>query len=409
MSAERGNAERVSEALSECRRLHIPVLGADVNHSEIDFTLEDSGIRLGLGAIKHVGDAVAESIVNTREEGGPFTSIEDFCRRVDWKAVNKRCLEPLIKCGALDGLGIERGKLLHNLDALAGFGAQLQRAALAGPSLFGEVDEPEVVLPLEIAPAAPLEDRLAWEQELLGVFVSPHPLADSEETLGEIGVLKVGELASASDGARVRVAGMIQKPSSFNTRTGSTMGSFQLVGTQATTKVTVFSRSFEKLQPEMTEGRICVVEGRVDASDGKTQLIGERILDLEVAAREPLSSNGKRSGNGNGNGHSPSSSVAPISVPSGPARHRIRVEFRRSADRQSDLERIQQLYTVILDCPGTDEVEIVVHGPGKPLSVPLPHRYAGHSPRLEQQLSQIAGEGCVTVSELRSQVESPPG
>jgi DNA polymerase-3 subunit alpha len=412
MSAERGNTERVSDALSECRRLRISIFGADVNQSEIDVTLEDSGIRLGLGAIKHVGDAVAESIVRTRREGGPFASIEDFCRRVDWKTVNKRCLEPLIKCGALDSLGVERGKLLHNLDALVAFGAQLQRAALAGPSLFGEVDEPEVVLPLEMATPATLEDRLAWEQDLLGAFISPHPLADSEESLAEIGVLKVRDLSGERDGSRCRVAGMIQKPSSFNTRSGSVMGSFQLTGTQGSVKVTVFNRSFEKLQPEMVDGRICVVEGRVDASDGKLQLVADRILDLEQAAREPMSSNGKRNGNAAKSHASPDSGPSAIianGTAPGPGKHRIRVDFRRSADREADLERIQMLYGAILDCPGTDEVEVVVHGRGKPRSVPLPHRYAEFSDRLHRKLVEIAGEGSVVVSELRRQVESPPG
>jgi DNA polymerase-3 subunit alpha len=409
MSAERGNTERISEALSECRRLRIPVFGADVNHSEVDFTLEGSGIRLGLGAIKHVGDAVAECIVEERKRGGPFASIEDFCRRADWKTINKRCLEPLIKCGALDGLGVERGKLLHNLEALATFGNQLQRSALAGPSLFGEVEEPEVVLPLEFAPAAPLEDRLAWEQELLGVFVSPHPLADSEDSLAEIGVLKVRDLSGEGDGARIRVAGMIQKPSSFSTRTGSIMGSFQLVGTEGAVKVTVFSRSFEKLQPDMVEGRICVVEGRVDASDGKMQLIGDKILDLEQAAREPMAASGKRNGNGNGHATASGSAVVSMAPPAAPARRRVRVDMRRSPDRQADLERVQQIYAVILDSPGSDEVEIVIHGRGKPRSVPLPYRYVGHSDRLERRLSEIAGEGSVVVTELETRVESPPG
>jgi DNA polymerase-3 subunit alpha len=412
MSAERGNADRISDALSECRRLRIPVFGADVNRSDVDFTLEDSGIRLGLGAIKHVGDAVAESIVNTRNEGGPFVSIEDFCRRVDWKVVNKRCLEPLIKCGALDSLGVERGKLLHNIEALAGFGAHLQRAALAGPSLFGEVEEPEVVLPLELAAAASLEDKLAWEQDLLGVFVSPHPLADSEDSLAEIGVLKVRDLTDDRDGTRVRVAGMIQKASSFSTRNGSMMGSFQLTGTQGSIKVTVFSRSFEKLQPEMVEGRICVVEGRVDASDGKLQLVADRVLELEQAAREPMPSNGKRNGSGSGNGHGAPSGASNAPMPAAalasPPRRRIRIDVQRSADRQADLERLQMIYGVILDSPGPDEVEIMVHGQGKPRSVPLPHRYVGHSERLENRLREIAGEGSVAIIELRSQVETPP-
>lgn len=412
MSAERGNLERISDALSECRRIRVPVFGADVNQSEVDFTLEDSGIRLGLGSIKHVGDGVAESIVRTRNEGGPFTSVEDFCRRVDWKTVNKRCLEPLIRCGALDSLGVERGKLLHNFEALAGFGAQLQRAALAGPSLFGEVEAPEAVLPLEFAAPASLEEKLAWEQDLLGVFISPHPLADSEESLGEIGVLKVRDLTDDRDGTRVRVAGMIQKVSSFSTRTGSIMGSFQLTGTQGSIKVTVFSRSFEKLQPEMVEGRICVVEGRVDASDGKLQLIADRILDLEQAAREPMPSNGKRNGNGSANGHGspPASGNGPSAMTSisAPARRRIRVEVQRSEDRQADLERVQRIYGLILESPGSDEVEIVVHGQGKARSIPLPHRYVGLSDRLEHGLRAIAGEGSVAVVELQAQAKAPP-
>jgi hypothetical protein len=162
----------------------------------------------------------------------------------------------------------------------------------------------------------------------------------------------------------------------------------------------------------MVDGRICVVEGRVDASDGKLQLVADRILDLEQAAREPMSSNGKRNGNGAKSHASPDSGPSAIianGTAPGLGKHRIRVDFRRSADREADLERIQMLYGAILDCPGTDEVEVVVHGRGKPRSVPLPHRYAEFSDRLHRKLVEIAGEGSVVVSELRRQVESPPG
>jgi DNA polymerase-3 subunit alpha len=129
LSAEKENAEKVSEAMAECRHLGIAVLPPDLNSSELDFTIADGKIRFGLSAVKNVGTAAVESIVETRRAGGPFLNLEDLSGRLDWTVAGKRVLESLAKCGALDSFGFERGRLVAGVERIVAVGTQMQRAA----------------------------------------------------------------------------------------------------------------------------------------------------------------------------------------------------------------------------------------------------------------------------------------
>jgi DNA polymerase-3 subunit alpha len=398
LSAEKENAEKVAAALTECRRLGISVLPPDINHSDLDFALEGDGIRFGLCAIKNVGSGAIESILATRQEGGPFTSLEDLCGRFDWSAVNKRVLESLARCGALDSLGIERGRLVANLDRLVSFGQQLHRAAAAGQtSLFGDIQEAAPMLQLAMADAASNEDKLAWEQELLGTYVSPHPLMDAEAKFREAQALLVGEVSSEHDAQRLGVGGMIRSPRSFSTKDGRPMGSFQLADMQTTLEVVVFSRSYEQLQSKITDGAIVVVDGKIDGSDGRLRLLADGVWSPEEAKDRPAptnngNGNGKKNGNGhtNGNGQSNGSSngnghAVPPPVLAAPS-WRLTIEFRRGADRSADINRIEQIYAALQSHSGVDEVEIVLRQGTRLISIPLPNGRMRWCPELEQQL-----------------------
>ncbi len=188
-----GFAERVGAAVAECAKLGIEVLPPHVNHSDVTFSIERAdadapgAIRFGLATIKNVGEAAVAGIVRARREGGPFISLEDFCRRADLKHLNKRALESLIKAGALDGLGYNRTTLIANLDRIASLIGREQRLKESGQAtmfdLFGaEVPVPLPALELEVLP----EQRgevLAWEKEVLGIYISEHPFRRAHAAL----------------------------------------------------------------------------------------------------------------------------------------------------------------------------------------------------------------------------------
>lgn len=399
LSAEREDAEKVAAAVAECRRLGVEVLPPDINASGLDFTLEGAGIRFGLSAVKHAGEGAIETLIRSRQEGGPFRSIEDFCSRVDWKSVNKRVLESLMKCGALDSLEVERGKLLANLDRIASFGSEMQRQAESGQnSLFGDVEQSAALLHLSIVEPAPLEEMLAWEQELLGFFVSPHPLNEAGRAFEEAGALSAPAVNAEHNGQAVRVGGMIQRRRAFSTRDGRPMASFQLSGVDGALECVVFSRAYEKLGDRITENQIVVVEGKVDASDGKVRLLVNGILSLEEAGSKPAPAVREGSG-GRPTGH-PARSGAGTGVPPPPA-SRIRIEIVRTSDRAADLDRVADLYSVLLKYPGTDEVEICVRGV-RTRAIPLPNRYAAYSPALEEALRPLVGDGSIIVESLQA-------
>lgn len=385
LSAERENIDKIAEAMGECHRLGIAVLPPDVNRSELDFTLEDEGIRFGLGAIKHAGTAAIEAILQARESG-PFQSLEDFCGRVDWTCVNKRVIESLARCGAFDSFHLDRARLVENLDRIVSFGSQLYRDAMsAQASLFGESEAPAPVLQLTLCDPATLEDRIAWEQELLGIAVSRHPVRDAEDQFHQVQALTVSEADERT--GKVRVGGLIRSLRSFSTRDGRPMASLQLTDLQSVLEVVVFSRSMESCQERLVEGRIVVVDGKIDASDGGGRLLAEAIHTLEEAANRPAASNG----NGKPSAKNSCTTAGPPEIPAGPAR-RLTLTMRRTQDREGDLARLERVYCLLQRQRGVDEVDLViVHGPRR-FTVALPNRTTCLSAELERELRQLVPE-----------------
>ena len=410
LSAERENLDRVAEAIAECSRLGIAILGPDINRSQLDFTLEDGGIRFGLSAIKHAGSAAMESILQERASGGPWKSVEDFCARLDWKAVNKRAIETLARSGAFDSLGVERNRVLASLDRIAAFGARLQRAAAAGQaSLFGDMEEPVEMLQLAVVEPASLEQKLEWEQELLGTCVSPHPLAHAQAAVREANSLLAGEVSTEHHEQRLRVAGVVRGVRSFSTRDGRPMGSFQLTDVRSTLEVLVFSRTFEHVQSRLVENAIVVVSGKCDAQEGRLRLLADGICSLEEARSQPLTENGngksnaKHNGSGNGNGiAAPGNGAgASASATAGVAKWHLTIDFRRGPDRSADIGRIVEVYRTLQRYRGQDEVEIRVRHENRVESLPLPNRTVSFCDRLKAELDRLVTTGTWHAEPLR--------
>ncbi len=398
LSAERENAEKVTEAMSECGRLGIRILPPDVNRSDVDFTLEDGGIRFGLGAIKHVGTGAVESLLRARNERGPFASLEDLCTRMDSTAINKRVLESLAKCGALDGIGVERKRLVEGLDRIAGFALSVQRAAASGQvSLFGDASTVAPILQLPIVDAASLDEKIEWEEELLGTTVSRHPIADLAPAIRAANAIPVGDVTGEQDAQRVAAGGVVRRLRSFSTKDGRPMASFQLSDLRASVEVVVFSRSYEQVSARLTEGATVVIEGKIDASDGRLRLLASAVHALEDLSDHPLSPglNGKHKvrsesagANGNGAASAPSFDRPP---------KRLTIEIHRGPDRLEDVARIVAAYEVMQRFHGQDEVEILVRKGARLTAIPLPNTSIGYCDELASELTRVLEGAAVRV------------
>ena len=340
LTAVRDSAEKVAAAIAECRRLGIEVRPPDVHASGLDFSVESDAIRFGLLAIKNVGHGAIESIVNARTEGGPFRSLADFCARIDLRLVNRRVIESLIKVGALNGLGHQAQLLLALDDALAA-GQATQRDRLTGQvSLFdtgADATPLERPLPEGITEAAPRE-RLRWEKELLGLYLSDHPLGELAGVIGEYVTAYSGEMGEELDQQRVCIGGVLTEVRRVITKARATMGVATIEDLQGTMEVIVFPKVFEQTEPTWAEDAILLVAGRVDHKGDETVLLADALWTWEEAtamgsaefARQlSRGDRGRPRGNGvrptaqpgrNGNGvdfgHAP---LAPIAVGPGGA------------------------------------------------------------------------------------------
>jgi DNA polymerase-3 subunit alpha len=329
LTAFRSNEEKVAAAIAECRRLGIAVLPPDVHASHLEFTVEGDAIRFGLLAVKNVGQGAIESIIAARDEGGDFRSLTDFCTRIDLRLCNRKVLEALIKVGALGSMG-HPAQLLLGLDDAIGSAQATQRDRVTGQtSLFdlGAADADVFERPLPAATEVPMRERLRWEKELLGLYLSEHPMGEVAEQVGRFVNAYSGDLKDESlDGQRVVVGGIVTGVRTVVTKRNETMAIVTLEDLQGTVEVVVFPRLYETTRPTWRDGSILLVAGRVDHRGEDTSLLADLAVDwddavargpeafaAEVAAGErgprgrggPGGRPGGSGANGSGNGHAP--------------------------------------------------------------------------------------------------------
>ncbi len=363
------DATRVTNFLGECKRLSIAILPPDVNYSEMDFDiqkLEDGkvGIRFGLAAIKNAGIGALQHLLDARGDGGPFHDIEDFCTRIDLRLVGKRAIESLIKVGALTSLGT-RPQLLNALDRMMTYSGEHHRARDVGQgSLFGDtagMTGNSLLKNLPKVEEATQREMLNWERELLGLYISSHPidpamaLLDPAE-LNYTHLLKDPENAVPNAGVRVvaLIAGMRKLP----TKNQEMMCIAQLEDRFGLIDAVLFPRTWARFEDMMKEGAVVLVSGKLDVSRGDPQIIVENVTQQftrDVADNAPhmlpeptrawadalpdepesesvgamigepaiASSNGHANGytnGGNGNGRHYGNSASPLDPPFEPTR-----------------------------------------------------------------------------------------
>jgi len=287
MTSDMGNQDKIVGYFTECRDLGIKVLGPDVNKSQKDFAVVEGAIRFGLAAIKNVGEGAVESVLAIRTESGPFSSFFDFCRRVDLHKVNKRMLEGLIKAGAFDSLGAKRSQLMAMLDQAIEDGAAAQRERELGQtSIFGDElnggghDVSWTQPTLLDVPEWDQAQRLKYERELTGFYITAHPLARYEATIQALSTATTASLTELSDGKEVKLCGIIATVKSMLTKKGDRMAYVTLEDLQGTVEVIVFPDLFKNVGELLAPERLVRLTGTIDRGDKGTKIRGSKIEPL---------------------------------------------------------------------------------------------------------------------------------
>jgi DNA polymerase-3 subunit alpha len=278
--------DKVPFFVSRCEEMGIEVLPPDVNESGHDFKVVQGNIRFGLDAVKNVGAAAVDAIVAAREEGGRFASLWDFCRRVDCRAVNRKAIESLIKCGALDSLGATRRGMLEVLTQAQSAGQKAQMDAQLGQGSFfdlGGGTSEDVRNDLPIPPLTDERELIgAMEKETLGLFLSSHPLKEVRPALRVRVDCSLAELADRPDGDWVTVGGMIAECKRIRTKRGEPMIFATLDDLEGQVELLVFNSAYAQNADKVDVDRLVIVRGRVDHKEaGETKLVAQEVEPFE--------------------------------------------------------------------------------------------------------------------------------
>src|SRR5215217_3896978 len=291
LSANAGKTEQVALYVAETRSMGVPVLAPGINTSDWDFSIEDIDgkphIRFGLGAIKNVGQAAIELIIKERKANGPFADLNDFARRVDLRAVGKRALECLTKVGAMDCFG-NRSALLASLDRIVAISSNHFRASEAGQmSLFGGTSGVSESITLPDVTNVDRREMLNWERELIGLYISDHPLTPYQQTFAQIVSYFSGQLNTAQHEEKVRVAGLITVVRPYTTKTNKPMGIVSIEDVQGNIELVLFPRTWAQYREQMIVGQIIIVEGKIDTGSTPPKILVDTIR-TEIKILEPL-------------------------------------------------------------------------------------------------------------------------
>ncbi len=291
--AESGDIDKVPEIIHECERMGVKVLPPDINESFKSFAMipakdsEAAYIRFGLNGIKNLGENIAEAIYRERKENGKFTDLQSFLTRVGHKDLNKKSLESLIKCGALDGFGHDRGFLYGNIESILSFVKQIrEHSSVTQNSLFSGTNiDMSSKLKLEERPNATEAEKLSWEKELLGFYITSHPFNAYQKIMKSV-LIPLKDLSSQPRNTWVVVGGMLDSTKKKITRSGKAMMFAKLLDTTSSLELLVFPKTYETTKDIWVEGRPVCVIGRTSEEEGDDKLFVEKayVLTLDNAA-----------------------------------------------------------------------------------------------------------------------------
>jgi DNA polymerase-3 subunit alpha len=287
LTSEMGNTDKVVKYINECREMGIPVLPPDVNSSGRDFSPDGQGIRMGLCAIRNVGAAGADSIIAARESGGAFKSLYDLCERVDLTSVNKRILENFVKAGALVGLGGNRAQLTAVIENAMESGQRAWKDRESGQAgLFGmAIGEPEhVEHPLPTLPDWTVQQMLSGEKEVLGIFVTGHPLDEYSDKVSELGTHDTETLEGLERGAEVAVCGILTGIQRKRNREGKLWAAMRVEDRKGGVEAMAFSTQYDRLLKDLVEDQAVLVRGLILPEENAPPKISiQDLVPLKVA------------------------------------------------------------------------------------------------------------------------------
>jgi DNA polymerase-3 subunit alpha len=417
LSTIAADTDKVVGVVGECRRVGVTILPPNVNASELDFQVEQGGIRFGLAAVKNVGEGAVEQLVHERAANGPYTSLEEFCRRQDLHTVNKRVIESLIKCGAFDTLG-HREALLDSkrLDSAIAAAQIDQKAASTGQvSLFDMLGGAETLAPLPPSvPVLPLEggepalppasrERSVWEKEVLGFQFGDHPFLEAAAWLAPRLTHDTAQLTADVSGEKVVVAGLVTGVRRIVTRTKSQMAVLMIEDLNGTIEAVVFPRIYERSTELFREDIILVLDARVDTRGDRPQLVVDRAEEWTpppagTPRPEPAAPRARPAATPAPSAPAPGPSAgAPAGrtgLPPGPsaAPRVLKVVVPRGDDDNACLRLLQQLQLLIERFPGPDELHLVLHDrAGARIELADAQIQVRHTPDLETQVRTLVG------------------
>ncbi len=429
LRAASDNSDRIGLAAGECARLGIPLLPPDVNRSGATFQTEAlpdgrRGIRFGLANVKNVGHGAIEALLAVRESKDTFTTLEDLCRRADLRALNKRALESLIKAGALDGL-VERGPALAGIDRIVRRAQRERELRESGQTtmfdLFGEqVDTPRPELGLNDVAEADVTgaERLQWEKELLGAYVSQHPFQAAAASLEPYVTVQAAEISADHEGQDVILAGTVNLVRPLTTRKGDAFAAVVVEDLSGSVELTVWPDLYALTRELWSDGDIVLVHARVRLRGDRLTVAVENATTWEATddgagrlAEDPAAwsqgeSRGprrRRNGNANGAGGAAARRAAPppaapappppapgqdgprtvpaasAPAPAAPRRRSgesavvtLRVRLRESDDDQADQARLHEIMRLVRAAPGSHPAHLTVDGVGERVTLELP-------------------------------------
>ncbi len=289
LTSDIGDINKMTLLLDECRKLGITVLGPDVNESIATFSVVNGMLRFGLSAIRNVGVGAAEEIIRARNEGGKYETVFDFVSRVDLRAVNKRALESLVKAGAFDSLGHRRAVLDASFERIVQFGQSAQESRSSSQSslfdvLVGEQKKFATYPALVEKEEWSQGERLNREKELLGVYISGHPLLKFEQEYNSFTNIRLGDSSTVVEGASARAAGIVVDVRRKIDRKGNTMAFVQLEDFTGKGELIFFSDAFSKFQNILFPDSIILVTGKAESNGDSVRIMASDAYPLEEAA-----------------------------------------------------------------------------------------------------------------------------
>ncbi|HVO42040.1 MAG TPA: OB-fold nucleic acid binding domain-containing protein, partial [Aggregatilineales bacterium] len=443
LTVQRDVMEDVILFTSDCRRLGIPILPPSVNASELDFTIEPTadgkrGIRYGLGAVKNAGEKAVQHIIKAREAGGPFHDLTELCQRVDLRPVGKRAVESLIKVGAFDELG-DRDEMLVGLERITKFSADYHHAIEIGQmSLFGgATSTPDTLeMPhLSEDQRHPTRERLRWEKDLIGLYVSQHPLNAVMGVITRLANIAYSETlkqeADQMSGKPVTVAGLIVGVRQITTKRNEVMAIVTLEDVEGVLDCVLFPRTWTQYKGLIRDDALVILRGKADASRGDMQIIVESVsqqfevtsaadeeaeihLDFGYrvpAARPPsepepppppedafIPKDADVSPEDGAAGDRWDFAEEEESV-SSPQPRRITLRIRRTTDPRADQRLIRRIHGLLIQRPGIDHFRFVLVGAPYEVAINF-EQCIQFDDDLEREIVAIVGPGAVKVTPL---------